>query len=385
MTRFARMVGVAAFALVVGLAQGAWAVAPNPLENAYWRFEEGTDGNVVSQPNANVVSDYSGNNNSMRAFLDTIEDPNNPPNRIPNPNNPNPNASPTYTSFVPFQPLKSGLTNSLGMQFNPFPNGKDIYSDGRNINNGIIAHGGGFTVEAAFYSNNPATWGTIIAKEGRPRLGSADTDLGSQPTFSLMTNADNSHLMVQQFDAAGNLVTVESQQPISGGQWYYTAVVNDGTNLALWLDSGAGYQLQGSVPVAGALYQGPDYNNNLKVDAADYVMWRKSNGSDPSDYNRWRAAFGNGADWNYNWSIGRGVYGGIPSGSPANWFNGYIDEVRLSNVARSPADFLFAPAAAGVSVNAIPEPGGLLLTSIAFAAMSLARRRRRACQVWAAA
>jgi hypothetical protein len=364
MTRLARVVGVAAFALFIGSAHDVWAVAPNPLENAYWRFEEGTNGSVVSTPNANVVTDYSGNNNSMRAFLDT------------DPNNPNPNASPRYTDFVPFQPLQSGLSNTLGMQFNPLPNGKDIYSDGRHINNGIIAQGGGFTIEAAFNSNNPATWGTIIAKEGRPKLGNADSNLSSLPTFSLMTNANDSHLMVQQFDAAGNLVTVESQQPINAGQWYYTAVVNNGTNLSLWLDSGAGYELQGSVGVDGALYQGPDYNYDRKVDAGDYVTWRKSLSSDPSAYDRRRTRFGDGPDWDYNWSIGRGVYGGQSSGDPANWFDGYLDEVRLSNVARSPANFLFAPAAAGVSVNAIPEPTGLLLAGLVISAASFARRRQ---------
>ena len=34
-----------------------------------------------------------------------------------------------------------------------------------------------------------------------------------------------------------------------------------------------------------------DYNHDGKVDAADYVVWRKSNGSQ-SDYNTWRSHFG---------------------------------------------------------------------------------------------
>jgi hypothetical protein len=381
MIRIAHVVGVVAFTLFIGSAHSVWAIAPNPLENAYWRFEEGTNGDVVSQHNANVVLDSSGNNNAMRAFFDT--DPTDPTHTAPNPANPNPNASPRYTDFVPPKPLKSGLTNSLGMQFVPFPNGKDIYADTRNINNGMIAPGGGFTIEAAFNANDVARKGTIIGKEGRPKLGNADTNLSSLPTFSLMTNADDSHLMVQQFDGADNLATVESLLPLTAGQWYYTAVVNDGTSLSLYLDSGSGYELQGSVGVAGALYQGPeannpaDYNHNLKVDTADYVSWRKNNSSNPTAYSQWRANFGKGADWNYNWSIGRGVYGGIPSGSPANWFDGYIDEVRLSNVALSQANFLFAPGAAGVSVNAVPEPSGLLLAALALSAATLARRRRR--------
>jgi len=34
-----------------------------------------------------------------------------------------------------------------------------------------------------------------------------------------------------------------------------------------------------------------DYNEDLSVDAADYVVWRKDNGSDPG-YNTWRTNFG---------------------------------------------------------------------------------------------
>jgi autotransporter-associated beta strand protein len=40
-----------------------------------------------------------------------------------------------------------------------------------------------------------------------------------------------------------------------------------------------------------------DYNNNGKVDAADYVLWRKNPGAfggDPAGYNTWRANFGAG-------------------------------------------------------------------------------------------
>ena len=42
------------------------------------------------------------------------------------------------------------------------------------------------------------------------------------------------------------------------GQWYYSAVVNDGSNLSLYLDSndGNGYVLQGTTPVNGAMFQG---------------------------------------------------------------------------------------------------------------------------------
>ena len=49
MSRFARhMVGVAAFTLFISTAHSVFAVSPNPLQNAYWRFEEGPAGSPVT-------------------------------------------------------------------------------------------------------------------------------------------------------------------------------------------------------------------------------------------------------------------------------------------------------------------------------------------------
>ena len=40
----------------------------------------------------------------------------------------------------------------------------------------------------------------------------------------------------------------------------------------------------------------------------------------------------------YIWSVGRGYYDGEVNG----WFQGWIDEVRICDVALAPEDFLFA-------------------------------------------
>jgi hypothetical protein len=45
------------------------------------------------------------------------------------------------------------------------------------------------------------------------------------------------------------------------------------------------------VTITAALALPGDFNHDGSVDAADYVMWRKT-GSPPGDYNVWRAHFG---------------------------------------------------------------------------------------------
>jgi hypothetical protein len=283
MLRIARhMVGVATFTLFIASAHSVFAVSPNPLQNAYWRFDEAnaTAGTPVVPGNDNggAVKD-SINANHMRAY--------------------DAGTTPDYTAAVAPTPLKSGLVNSLALNFSVHD---DLYTDTKQINNGMIGEPvapdvSGFTIEAAFQPSALVGFQGIVGREGQPNGSLSET-------LELKIRGDNNLLQIEQFDKAGNQVQVSSINPMNIGQWYYSAVVNDGSNLSLYIDSndGHGYVLQGTTPVNGALFQGND-------------------------------------DWDKTWSIGRGFYNGVP----ADWFNGVIDEVRLSNSALSPSDFLFAP------------------------------------------
>jgi hypothetical protein len=309
------------------------------------------------------------NDNNLRAFMDPTVD-----------------AAPTYVSTVPPKPLRSGLPNTLALDFVP---NEDVYANEQAINNGIIAPGGGFTVEAAFMTNNPARFAGIVGKEGRPGEGSANFFRDKIQTFVLKTRGDNSLLQVELFDAAANEVQVSSQAPLLPGQWYYAAVVNDGSMLSLWLDSGTGYELQGSAPVAGALFQGRldgDYNANGIVDAADFVAWRDNLGqsvmlpNDPTaeavtsaDFEVWKTNFGRSADWDRQWTIGRGEF----EGTPADFFDGIIDEVRITNMPLEPSQFLFAPPGGSGLAAAVPEPATALLSLLAVAAFASRRFTQR--------
>ena len=184
---------------------------------------------------------------------------------------------------------------------------------------------------------------------------------------------------MQQYDGAGNLVNIDSLSAINTQQWYYVAAVNDGSQLSFWLDSGSGYELQVHHSVDGALYQGPqllgDLNGDTVVDAADYVWWRKNDSDNPASYDQWRADFGKKSDWWNNWTIGRAQF----NGGPADWFDGTIDEVRITNSAPSPSDFLFADPVVGVGAATVPEPASALLTVLPLFGAAMVRRRRRHC------
>jgi hypothetical protein len=290
------------------LAAEAFAVPPNPLQDAYWRFEEGSHNALVNAAIADPVRD-SINANHLDAF--------------------NAAAAPTYTNLDAPTPLKSGLANTLALDFIRQPNANDdlftLHADGEHgkglakaINNGIIAPGGGFTVEGAFNTTSLLEFQAIIAKEGQPGLGRGLGFIENLPTFAVKTRPPGDpndfrqgRLQVEMWDGAGNLTDIVSNEPLNTDQWYYFAVVSDGSagTVSLWLDSndGNGYQLQGSPnPISGALYQGPDPNN-------------------PS--------------WDHSWTVGRAQFGG----GVADFFDGRIDEVRISNEALSSSQFLFAP------------------------------------------
>jgi hypothetical protein len=291
----------------------ALAVDPNPLQSAYWRFEEGAAGSLVAT-NADVVLD-SINDNRLRAYSDL-----------------NVNAAPRYTATVAPFPLKSGLPNALAFDFtaNAGGGGDDLYANsgesGPLIRNGMI--GGpngagvtGYTLEAAF---RPDVVGGpfqgIVAKEGQPN--------GPLPTLALKVRGDSGNLQIEQFDQTGTARSVESASPLVAGNWYAAAVVNDGQSLSLYLNDGAGYVLQGSTAVSGALYQGAGNDN-----------------------------------WDHAWTIGRAAF----NGSPADWFDGIVDEVRLTNRVLGTNEFLFAP---------IPEPSSAVLIAAALAGFALRARRR---------
>ncbi len=93
---------------------------------------------------------------------------------------------------------------------------------------------------------------------------------------------------------------------VKENHWYHLAAVSDGLALRLYVDplDGQGYQLRATTALATA------GGTALGVGTATA-----------------------------HWTIGRGR---DTDGRMACWFQGSIDEVRISDVARSPDEFLFS-------------------------------------------
>jgi autotransporter-associated beta strand protein len=163
------------------------------------------------------------------------------------------------------------------------------FSPGPSTGTGTYTASGGLTVKAA-------------ANVGEPG-GILNFDLAAPGTSDLINVLPNDGLIidggtVNLFDAGGLAIgdyTLIDYAGTLGGLGSLTlgakpsgfsyALQNDVTNTAIVLHVTAGGALQG------------DYNLDGKVDAADYVVWRKdpaAHGGDPAGYNTWRANFGTG-------------------------------------------------------------------------------------------
>lgn len=275
----------------------ARATDPNPLESAYWRFEEGVAGEYVPA-GADTVTDSINANHLQR------NDETTPPEL----------EAPTYTADVPAAVVpQTGAPNTLALDFFHDPTGgDDLFPWEKNINNPIIEEGNGFSVEASFKfrfvgsEQGVDPFQIIICKESNLDM-QAVTVL---PIFTLRV-LDTGYLQAILYDNGANERQVTTDWMVEVGRWYHAAVVNDGSTMEFYVDKtdGNGYVLEGTVEgLVGAL-------------------WTGGEGVD---------------DFDTAWRIGRGQY----ALNAADWSDATIDEVRLTNRALDPSEFLFVEGAA---------------------------------------
>lgn len=272
--------------LSVGLLLGGiGTIAPAAGESvAYWRFEDRLSGEVPADPSAGG------------SVPDTILDSSGNGNHMQTWTTA---TAPAHTTVVgpPFGALGgvagTGALNRAALDFTGQP--EDIYTASKPINSQAFD---AWTVEASFMLDVAGRWQVIVAKDGNP--------VGGQPPLSLKVRADN-RLEIGVVDGGGAARYVIGTTRVETGKWYHAAATATSNTLSLWLkpEGSSTFVPQGSSAIQGAFF------------------------------NTYTA-------FNQPWIVGRGMW----NGGQADWLDGRVDEVRISDVALGIDQFLgsFSPA-----------------------------------------
>ena len=264
---------------------------------AFWRFED--------QPVGAVVPDTELNRNPVRGTMDSSF-----------------NGNDMFTYCWQTRPRFSGQVPEAVVPRNGRPNRacldntqplihdtptRDLYSNSK------FSHAAPLDIQKI----SPAQW-TIEAsiKPARLRQGvqtfvgrdAYDFTSGSHvPPRLAFQITERDRFAIRFADAEGRThEAIAAEMPVQTDHWYHTAAVSDGRTLKLYVDSrgGHGYQLQATTAL-------PATGSTALAKLDDQAEW----------------------------SIGRGR----KDSKPAEWFQGWIDEVRISVAALTPDEFLFSP------------------------------------------
>ena len=260
---------------------------------SFWRFEEGVAGMTVA-PGVQLP-DSSGHGNTLQT--------------------PDPNAAPTYSTNVPGSPTTPPLSNLLSVDFTAQAGTGFV---GRELNTGgatgdINTHTfNQMTIEASFNVASIGGYQTFLGREGSNYPGDTTAGGDADLYFQLPDPGSTGGTQVVSIRAHetsdGAFVVCNGSTQLAANQWYNAAGVADGHSLSLYLQTtpNGAYHLENSVPFLGGV-----------------------------------------GNQGTRWIIGRGVFGG----NPTDRYNGFADEIRISDNALAPSQFLFAPVA-GATVTA---------------------------------
>ena len=282
---------------------------------AHWRFEDRGVGEQLDaktggdeQP-LTITASLAADINALRTF-------NTRPDLYP------PNTSPTFVAPTDLPPLAGKIAN---VRCARFIGSEDLYTASKAgkrppIDSAKLKQ---FAVEGLFKvavlsARNDNRFQVIVGKDGKP-VGS----LPFQPFVAVVAGQDDKEmkrdcLSINVIDESGTFRVAASKTPLTAGQWYAFAAVCDGRSLKLFVNrfDGAGYRVEGEVAMSGGLI-----------------------------------------DCDESWTVGRGMF----DRGPNSWFQGMIDEVRISDEALATATLLTAgvdtiAAAPAVEARAIEKP-----------------------------
>ncbi len=200
---------------------------------------------------------------------------------------------PMATADRPFAPVpQTGAANNLALDFD---GNDDLGTFGAQTGAKMIESymfTNGWTVEASFKLRG-THWQVIVGKDGKPNANFWE------PTFYFKHRDDNRRLECLFFDNNGDFHWIRTQAAIAPNTWYSVAATYDNSTFKLYLKTAGdeAYVLQGTlfVPAGATLGQWPGV-----------------------------------------WTVGRGMW----NGGAADFVDGLIDEVRISDTALAPSEFL---------------------------------------------
>lgn len=223
-------------------------------------------------------------------------------------------ASPNFTTTT-VAPTPYANTTALS-----FAGGNDLYQQNpaaSTLSNTVFTD---ITIEAYVNFSNLSGWQTFV---GRDDIGNPGSGTGPQSLLYLAKSGADNGFRVELITASNTNVQVNSTFVPTIGVWNHVAAVGDATagTLTLYVDG---------VSVGSTT----GFDGLLSSIAS-------------------------------SWTIGRGQF----NGNPGDTVNGFIDEVRISDVALSPGDFLNA--------SPIPEPSAIAALAGALGLVFATGRRRR--------
>ncbi len=263
---------------------------------AYWRFEDRPLGNLAPDTHYNThpiraTSDSSKNGNDLYCFQAGFR--------------------PTFSGDVPAAvvPQSGAVNRSCIAITEPTENGlskREFYTRSQ------FSHASPVDLQKI----TPAQWtieASVKTKQLRPGpqvIVCRDGKGGNAARLILEIN-EAGRFSVRFADVQGRFhEACASQLPVEANRWYHLSAVSDGRTLKLFVNRNdtRGYELQA---------------------VAELPKAPGSNGTG--------TALGKCGD-DCEWALGRGR-----EAKPCGWFQGWLDEVRISDAALEPTQFLFAP------------------------------------------
>lgn len=200
--------------------------------------------------------------------------------------------------------LMRGYSANVGPSFTAATYGTGLAMNCNGSQDGYVSEGAllnwgpsTWTIELMVNLRNLAGWNSLIGRDGSsPEVAEGD--------FYLQNNGIDDRFRINFLTAGGSRWILDGDYNPQANTWYALAVVSDGVTLSMWLDDGSGYTQIGSLDMSSQSVEANAITNTT-----------------------------------FTWSFGRAWY----NGNQVDRIDGKIDNLRFSDVALTPDEFIKFP------------------------------------------